>query len=105
MRGGIIARSLRVTGHASIPCDEHAAFEWDDNKKQSCFDRIGIYSETPLVGWLVAPAPEGGRLILHWREKDGPRVTPPSRKGFGSQVIERCLAHELEGSAHLDYQM
>ena len=28
-----------------------------------------------------------------------------SRKGFGSQVIERGLAHELEGSVHLDYRL
>jgi PAS domain S-box-containing protein len=57
------------------------------------------------IRWAIEPAPEGDRIILHWRESDGPRVTPPSRKGFGSQVVERGLAHELEGSAHLDYQM
>jgi two-component sensor histidine kinase len=57
------------------------------------------------IRWAIEPAPEGSRLILHWRERDGPRVTPPSRKGFGSEVIERGVAHELEGLAHLDYQM
>ena len=49
--------------------------------------------------------PEGNRLILRWQEKDGPPVTPPSRKGFGSRVIERGLAHELEGTVHLDYRV
>ena len=56
-----------------------------------------------LIDWKIEPEPEGDRLILHWREKDGPPVTPPSQKGFGSQVIERGLAHELEGTVHLDY--
>ena len=58
-----------------------------------------------LLAWTVEPAPEGDRLILRWQEKDGPPVTPPSRKGFGSRVIERGLAHELQGTVNLDYQV
>ena len=57
-----------------------------------------------LLAWTIEPTPEGDRLILHWREKDGPPVIPPSRKGFGSRVIERGLPHELEGKVNLDYQ-
>ena len=57
-----------------------------------------------LIAWTIEPAPDGDRLILHWQEKDGPPVTPPSHKGFGSHVIERGLAHELGGSVDLDYQ-
>jgi len=57
-----------------------------------------------LIDWRVEPAASGKRLILSWREKDGPPVTPPSRKGFGSWVLERGLAHELEGSVSLDYR-
>jgi two-component sensor histidine kinase len=57
-----------------------------------------------LIGWTIEPTPEGDRLLLRWQEKDGPPVTPPSRKGFGSRVIERGLAHELEGTVDLDYR-
>jgi two-component sensor histidine kinase len=57
-----------------------------------------------LIEWRIEPAPEGGRLILHWREKNGPSVAPPSRKGFGSRMIERGLAHELEGTVQLNYR-
>jgi PAS domain S-box-containing protein len=57
-----------------------------------------------LVEWTAEPAPSGVRLLLHWREKDGPPVTPPSHRGFGSQVIERGLAHEPEGTVDLDYR-
>ncbi|SIT56873.1 Blue-light-activated histidine kinase 1 [Mesorhizobium prunaredense] len=56
-----------------------------------------------LISWTIEPSPEGSRLILRWQEKDGPPVVPPSRKGFGSRVIERGLAHELEGAVDLDY--
>jgi PAS domain S-box-containing protein len=57
-----------------------------------------------LIAWTIEPAPEGNRLVLRWQEKNGPPVEPPSRKGFGSRVIERGLAHELRGKVHLDYQ-
>jgi len=57
-----------------------------------------------LIDWRVEPGPSGERLIICWREKDGPPVAPPSRKGFGSWVLERGLAHELEGHVTLDYR-
>lgn len=56
------------------------------------------------ITWTVEPTPGGNRLIISWQEKDGPPVTPPTRKGFGSRVIERGLAHELEGTVNLDYR-
>lgn len=56
------------------------------------------------IAWTIEPSAVGKRLILHWREQGGPPVTPPSRKGFGTQVIERGLAHELEGKVELDYR-
>jgi two-component sensor histidine kinase len=58
-----------------------------------------------LLTWTIEPTPVGDRLILHWQEKDGPSVTPPTRKGFGTRVIERGLPHELEGTVTLDYRV
>jgi PAS domain S-box-containing protein len=56
-----------------------------------------------VIEWQTKSTPEGRRVVLHWQEKGGPPVTPPSQKGFGSRVIERGLAHELEGTVQLDY--
>ena len=42
-------------------------------------------------------------LELTWIEEGGPTVTPPKRKGFGSRLIERNLASELGGEAHIEY--
>jgi len=56
-----------------------------------------------LISATIEPAPDK-RLILRWQEKDGPSVSPPSKKGFGSWVIERGLAHELEGTVNLEYR-
>ena len=57
-----------------------------------------------LIEWTIETAPEGRRLLLSWKEKGGPLVKPPAQKGFGSRVIERGLAHELESTTHLDYR-
>ena len=59
---------------------------------------------TVSIKWMMETRPDGRWLSLSWREKDGPPVTPPSRKGFGSRVLERGLAHELDGKVDLDYR-
>jgi two-component sensor histidine kinase len=56
-----------------------------------------------LIHWVIEPSPEGDRLRLCWQECDGPLVKVPTRKGFGSRVIERGLAHELVAKVHIEY--
>lgn len=46
---------------------------------------------------------EGGTLDLVWKEAGGPPVSPPTRIGFGSRLIERGLRGELKGEASLTY--
>jgi len=49
------------------------------------------------LSWTIQ-APRN-RLRLTWVESGGPRVTAPTRKGFGSRLIERALRGEMRGSA------
>jgi len=56
-----------------------------------------------LIAWMVEQKPDGERLILRWQEQDGPPVTPRVRQGFGSRVIERRLARELQGKVTLEF--
>jgi two-component sensor histidine kinase/ActR/RegA family two-component response regulator len=43
-------------------------------------------------------------LIFDWQERDGPAIeAPPSRRGFGSILIERMLAADLGGDVTLDF--
>jgi two-component system, chemotaxis family, CheB/CheR fusion protein len=48
----------------------------------------------------------GGRaqIRLRWIEAGGPPVKAPSRRGFGSELIERSTIHELHGQAALNYR-
>lgn len=46
---------------------------------------------------------EGEALTLTWAERGGPPVTPPTRRGFGSRLIERGLRGELRGAAQMSY--
>lgn len=43
-------------------------------------------------------------VVLEWRERGGPPVTPPDRRGFGSRLIERGIAGEIGGETHLRFE-
>lgn len=45
-----------------------------------------------------------GRLTLHWREIDGPKVKPPTRRGFGTRVMESMIRGQLKGRMHFDWR-
>jgi two-component sensor histidine kinase len=44
----------------------------------------------------------GDSIAVTWRETGGPKVTPPSRRSFGSNLIERSLI-AFGGSAKIDF--
>jgi two-component sensor histidine kinase len=55
-----------------------------------------------LIDWALADQRDR-KLKLAWRELDGPKVTPPDRRGFGSRLIERNIRHDLAGEIDLVY--
>ncbi len=54
------------------------------------------------ITWRIRHGDFPGLTFL-WREQNGPEVSPPSRRGFGSQLIERVLAFELRGDVRVTY--
>ncbi|MEM6266169.1 MAG: HWE histidine kinase domain-containing protein [Pseudomonadota bacterium] len=46
-----------------------------------------------------------GDLKISWRERGGPPVKPPTRRGFGSTIIERSIPYELKGEAEMRYKL
>jgi two-component sensor histidine kinase len=47
---------------------------------------------------------EQDRVRLEGEERGGPPVKPPSRRGFGSELIEEVLAAELHGEVRLEFR-
>ncbi len=46
-----------------------------------------------------------GRLVILWTERGGPAVQAPTRRGFGSTVIERSIPYDLQGEAEITYAL
>jgi two-component sensor histidine kinase len=44
-----------------------------------------------------------GRLSLRWIELDGPTVTSPTHRGFGTRVMENIIVSQLRGEVHFDW--
>jgi two-component sensor histidine kinase len=55
------------------------------------------------VHWNLNGASTPKRLNLMWRETDGPPVHKPTRRGFGTRLIERSLAHDLNGDVRIEF--
>jgi two-component system CheB/CheR fusion protein len=53
--------------------------------------------------WRLEPGPEDQQLILQWIETGGPRVTPPTHRGFGMTLIERGLRQDMSAEVDLDF--
>jgi PAS domain S-box-containing protein len=45
-----------------------------------------------------------GKLRIEWREEGGPPVEPPQHRGFGSLLLERTLAKDLDGRVALAFE-
>ena len=48
---------------------------------------------------------QSGALLLRWAENNGPPVKPPSRKGFGTTIIERSIPYDLKGRSELNFKL
>ena len=58
---------------------------------------------TVSVTWKISEGVDRPRLRLYWKEDGGPTVNKPSRKGFGTRMIEQGLAAELQGQVLLEF--
>jgi len=56
------------------------------------------------VTWDCCTADQNRKLIFQWRERGGPTVLPPTRRGFGSRLIEATLSADFGGTTKIDYR-
>jgi two-component sensor histidine kinase len=46
---------------------------------------------------------EGDTFMMSWTERNGPPVSPPERRGFGSTVVDSMAKLSVGGEVKLDY--
>jgi two-component sensor histidine kinase len=64
------------------------------------FGALSVTAGRIEIAWSIDAKNE--RLHLTWTEKDGPAVHPPTRRSFGTRLIE-TLGKQLNGKVELDY--
>jgi PAS domain S-box-containing protein len=52
------------------------------------------------ISWTLTT---GGRLGLRWIESGGPTTTPPTRRGFGTRIMENMIG-QLKGEVRFDWR-
>ena len=55
------------------------------------------------LGWSVCGPRGENWLRIRWEEMGGPAVETPSRRGFGTQLLERGVSHELRAQVQLQF--
>ena len=55
------------------------------------------------IDWSVSASEAGVSLRLQWEEAGGPPVRKPTRRGFGTRLIERSLAQDLGGEVKVTF--
>ncbi len=54
-----------------------------------------------FVTWHL---PRADVAEVHWREEGGPRVEAPAKRGFGRDLIEKIVSHELQSQVELQFK-
>ncbi len=64
------------------------------------YGALSLQGGSISIRWSRA---EDGQFKLDWQESGGPTVSPPSTRGFGSQLLERVGPGYFVGTASIDY--
>ncbi|MBZ9654408.1 HWE histidine kinase domain-containing protein [Phyllobacterium lublinensis] len=64
---------------------------------------LSVASGHVRVSWQLEQGLDESRVVIHWIETGGPRVSPPEVRGLGERLIERSLDKVLSSSVRLSY--
>jgi len=65
------------------------------------YGALSVPKGNVLVEWALAA---DRRLVLRWTEAGGPPVKPPTRSGFGTNVMETMIRDRMNGEVRLDWR-
>ena len=100
--GGLViaGRDVALTPKASLAL-AMAIHELASNAAK--YGALCLPSGRLAVEWTVAAEAGASLLTLTWTETGGPAVSPPTRRGFGTTLIERALAYELDAKVSREF--
>ncbi|MBR0789113.1 PAS domain-containing protein [Bradyrhizobium manausense] len=64
---------------------------------------LGLPSGRLEISWRIDEVSSPPQLLFDWRERGGPPVAQPTRKGFGAELLERTLAFDLKGQTTMSF--
>ncbi|WP_375464231.1 PAS domain-containing protein [uncultured Methylobacterium sp.] len=67
------------------------------------YGALSVPDGSVVLRWEVEGEGADAQVHLLWREQDGPPVAEPTRKGFGTRLIERGLVGAIGGAVVLSY--
>ncbi|MBR0834403.1 PAS domain-containing protein [Bradyrhizobium manausense] len=67
------------------------------------YGALGAPSGRLEISWCIEAAAGVPQLLFEWRERGGPPVAQPARKGFGTELLERTLAFDLKGQTTISF--
>ena len=67
------------------------------------YGALSVASGSGFITWTVTSDEHPASATCAGRSADGPPVSPPTRRGFGSRLIERSLATDVGGEVRLIY--
>ncbi|GAB1584082.1 hypothetical protein PPNSA23_40250 [Phyllobacterium phragmitis] len=56
------------------------------------------------LSWQIRVTENRTMVDLTWHERGGPPVKAPTRRGFGTRLIERCIERDLSGELDLVFE-
>ncbi|MDQ2104577.1 PAS domain S-box protein [Azospirillum isscasi] len=65
------------------------------------YGALSVANGSVAVSWRVDKT--AGLLRVEWTESGGPTVTPPTRQGFGSILLERTILGQMHGELVLEW--
>jgi len=55
------------------------------------------------VTWSIDGVGADTRFRFCWQERSGPIVTPPDRRGFGTELLERAIIEDFDKPARIEF--
>ncbi len=95
----IVGPPLRLPSEVVLPLSL-ALHELATNAAK--YGALSVSSGQVGIRWDIIHG-DSPRLTITWTERSGPVVQTPSRKGFGTQMMEGILSTQLNGDVRIDY--